>query len=118
MLSIAYCVVSGYSELSEMSPKGPLRQCPEGAEPGTCYMKVYTVCAPTPNQNHRGLLFCVGFAWLVWWEGKKPAMEVFFLWQAARSFLHAWQNQLRADSDNRHAPKPIREVSNASVRTY
>lgn len=45
-------------------------------------------------------------------------MEVIFLWQAARSFLCARQNQSLAGSENRHAANPTREVSNASVMAY
>lgn len=48
-----------------------------------------------------------------------PAMGgiFFFVWKTARSFLHAWQSQSRAGSENRHAARPT-EVGNASVITY
>lgn len=38
-------------------------------------------------------------------------MEVIFLREAAKSFLRAWQSQLLASSENRHADKPIKELN-------
>lgn len=41
-----------------------------------------------------------------------------FLWGAAKSFLHAWQNQLLAGSENRPTAKPIGKAGKASLITY
>lgn len=61
----------------------------------------------------------VGFAWVYFWSGgKKPAMKVIFLWGAAKSFLHAGQNQLLAPSEKRHTAKSTTKACKASMLIY
>lgn len=59
-----------------------------------------------------GLIFFV--------EGGCQALKgfFFFVWEASRSFLHAWQSELQGGSENRHVAKPTEVVGNASAITY